>query len=89
MDVEIELRNETEKWLKKIKAERKCIVLNNEKNKDFIKNIDAYISDSEFFLKKGKLIEAFEAVIWSWAYMQIGQDFGILSNQKGNIVLTK
>ena len=66
MDVGEDLKHETEKWLKKAK----------EKRKDFpdgkhTKNIDAYISDSQHFMKKGDLVRAFEAVIWAWAWMEI------------------
>lgn len=65
------LRNETEKWLKKIKAERKKIRLKDVSKKSMIKNMDAYISDSEHFLEKGDLIRAFEAVIWSWSILEL------------------
>jgi len=42
---------------------------------DFAKN---YASDSEFFLKKGKFVEAFEAAIIAWAYIDIGFKLGLL-----------
>ena len=77
--MEIELREETEKWLSKIKEERKKIVLANSNKENFLKNIDAYISDSEHFLAKGDLIRAFEAVIWAWSQLEIGKDMGIFS----------
>lgn len=44
----------------------------------FLENISAYIRDSHYFLEKGDLIRAFEAVIWAWAWMEIGLEKDIL-----------
>ncbi len=71
-----ELRKETEKWLERIKNERKKISSGKE---DFLKNIDAYIADSEHFLANGDLIRAFEAVIWAYAWLEIGKELGMIS----------
>ena len=76
--IDKQLRDETEKWLKKIKTERKKIKLNDKSKENMLKNMDAYISDSEHFLKKGDLIHAFEAVIWSWSILELGLELGIL-----------
>ena len=70
MAIDEDLRRETEKWLAKIEEERKKIVSGDDY---IIKNIDAYISDSRHFMEKGDLIRAFEAVVWSWAYIEIGR----------------
>ena len=80
MNTEQQLKEETEKWLTKIKTERKKIRLNDKSKENMLKNIDAYISDSEHFLKKGDLIRSFEAVIWSWSIMEIGLEVGIFKN---------
>jgi len=77
--LENDLRSETEKWLKKIKAERKKIRLKDKTKANFLTNIDAYISDSEHFLKKQDLIRSFEAVIWAWAWLEIGTQMKILT----------
>lgn len=79
--MEEELMAEIRKWTDKIAEERKNIVLADNDRKDFLKNIDAYISDSAYFLEQGKLIESFEALIWSWAYVTIGKDMGILKEK--------
>ena len=76
MAVEKELETETDKWLKKIELERKKV----SGDKDFLKNIDAYISDSRYFSGKNDKVRAFEAVIWAWAYLEIGKQQGILNN---------
>ncbi len=81
MEVEENLRKEIDKWTEKLMEERKKIELVDSSRKDFLENIDAYISDSAYFLKEGKLIESFEALIWSWAYVTIGKETGILKEK--------
>ncbi len=81
MDMKEHLIQETKKWLEKIKAERENITLADSQRPEFLENIDAYISDSEFFLEHEEYIEAFEAIIWSWAYLTIGKDLGILGTR--------
>ena len=68
--VEEELRNETLKWLDKIKGRSFQGI--NETGKEFEINIKAYIRDSEYFLSKGDLVRAFECVVWAWAWYEIG-----------------
>lgn len=76
--IERRLRNETIKLLNKIKIRRKCL----EGNKTMLNNIDAYISDTSYFLKKKKFLEAFEAIIWAWAWLEILEQLGYLKKIK-------
>jgi hypothetical protein len=76
--LEEELRAEIRKWAAKLAEERKHTELAGPARMDFIKNIDAYIADSAYFLEQGKLIQSFEALIWGWAFITIGKDVGIL-----------
>ena len=69
-DTESELKAETEKWLSRIEKEMPH-VRETVKSKDFVRNIKAYISDCKHFSKEGKLVLAFEAVVWAWAWLQI------------------
>jgi hypothetical protein len=78
MAVEDGLRKETEKWLGRIEEERKKITAEKSRE-NFIRNIDAYISDSRHFLANGDLIRAFEAVIWAYAWLEIGKELGVIS----------
>lgn len=80
MEIEKKLVSETEKWKNKIEIERKKIIA-EKSDKLFLKNIDAYISDCSHFLEKKMFIEAFEAIIWAWAYLEIGTDRGILKKK--------
>lgn len=74
-DLETDLRNETLKWLGK--AEKLFDRISPRDNR-FAENISAYLSDSRHFLDNGDLIRAFEAVIWAWAWIEIGKETGIL-----------
>ena len=65
------LREETEKWLRRIKEKKAAIIIRDERAKDHIKNMEAYISDSQHFLEKGDLIRAFEAVVWAWGIIDM------------------
>ncbi len=73
-NLEIDLRAETLKWLERAEI----LFLEVSGNEQFIDNISAYISDSKYFLENGDLIRAFEAVIWAWAWMEIGIEIGVL-----------
>lgn len=74
-DLESDLKGETLKWL--VKAEELFGRI-SPKDKRFAENIAAYLSDSRHFLNNGDLIRAFEAVIWAWAWMEIGKEIGLL-----------
>ncbi len=78
MDLETSLRNETEKWLLKVKEEVKSVKLIDQKREDVLTNINAYIKDSEYFLERKDLIRAFEAVIWAWAILENSREFGVI-----------
>ncbi|MHC1688996.1 MAG: DUF357 domain-containing protein [Methanothrix sp.] len=74
MSLEVNLAAETRKWL--VKAEDLFANISGEEH--FLENISAYIRDSHYFLENGDLIRAFEAVIWAWAWMEIGLEREIL-----------
>ncbi len=72
-----DLRAETLKWL-----DRATGLFRNLAGDDrFLENISAYLSDSKYFLEMGDLIRAFEAVVWAWAWMEIGLEMGLLSEK--------
>ncbi len=75
-DLADDLRSETMKWLER--AESLFARLSGEES--FLENISAYISDSKYFLENGDLIRAFEAVIWAWAWMEIGLEINELKD---------
>ncbi len=77
-DIAEELRNETIKWLERIKDKIRHVKAVDKRGEEFLRNIEAYISDSEYFLKKEDLVRAFECVVWAWAWLEIGLNIKIL-----------
>lgn len=78
MSLEEDLRAETEKWLKRAEEARERVSPRGEEGVGFSINIEAYLSDCRYFLDQGDLIRGFEAVIWAWAWIEIGARVGIL-----------
>ncbi|KHO47731.1 MAG: hypothetical protein QT00_C0002G0391 [archaeon GW2011_AR5] len=76
--IEKDLARETEKWLKKAAAKRKKVRLIDKSKSEMLKNIDAYVSDTKHFAKKGDMIRAFEAIVWAWAWMEILEELEIV-----------
>lgn len=81
MSLEEDLKKETEKWLQRAEGDLDEIILQQAGGQRFLTNIAAYISDSRYFLERGDLIRAFEAVIWAWAWIEIGLDMGALAQK--------
>lgn len=78
MSLEEDLGAETEKWLLKAEEAAKLVSARGDAGERYLANIAAYLSDSRYFLGKGDLIRAFEAVVWAWAWIEIGEDAGFL-----------
>ncbi len=76
MDIKDLLIKETKKQIEAI--ENVKISPLSKEGKKYIENIYAYIEDSKYFLKEGKLIEAFEAIIWAWAWLEILKELGFI-----------
>lgn len=74
-DLAVELGAETEKWL--VRAEERLSRCRGDER--FLSNISAYLRDSRYFFERGDLIRAFEAVIWAWAWLEIGEELGRIS----------
>jgi hypothetical protein len=68
MEIEAAAEREVSR-INKIMPKVKAIKVEGEELISFAKN---YASDAEFFLKKSKFVEAFEAAIIAWAYVDIG-----------------
>ena len=68
-----QLEHEIDKWTGKILEELEKVKIKegDEKAKGYMKNIEAYISDSSTFKEGGKLVYSFEAIVWAWAWLSI------------------
>lgn len=78
MGIEADLRMEIEKWAKRIEEEIENVKLKDEGRKDLLANVNAYVKDSGYFLRKGDLIRSFEAIIWAWSWIDILKELGML-----------
>ena len=78
MSVDNQLKSETAKWTEKCKTAVVSLKPVGKKGEEFLTNINAYISDTQHFIDEGDLVRAFEAIIWAWAWLEIGADNGLL-----------
>lgn len=69
--------DEIKKWQRKLEAVVTDLTPTSPKTDSYFENIKAYLKDSNHFLETGDYMRAFEAVIWAWAWYEIGQNEGI------------
>lgn len=77
-EIEKNLRHETKKWSGKIGRKLERIKAANPRGREFLKNINAYVSDSAHFHDEGDLVRSFEAIVWAWAWLDIGMELELL-----------
>ncbi len=78
MDLEKELKRETEKWLGKIREEMRGAEVLDKEREGLLENIRAYVKDCNYFLGKNDLIRAFESVVWAWSWLEILKELKLL-----------
>ena len=78
MDLEKELKGETEKWLGKIREEMRGAEVLDKEREGLLENIRAYVKDCNYFLGKNDLIRAFESVVWAWSWLEILKELKLL-----------
>jgi len=69
---------EIQKQLIKLKERLKTVKAVKSEGKEFLENIKAYVNDTEYFIKKGEYVLAFESIVWAWAWFEIGERLGFL-----------
>jgi hypothetical protein len=67
-------KQEIEKWRSKINEVINEIKPVDKKSEEMLKNMKAYVSDSNFFEEKGDLVRSFESILWAWAIFEICQE---------------
>lgn len=78
MDTGRRLKSETGKWLARMEKETGKTRAPDKKGEELLENIRAYMKDSRYFLGKGDLVRAFEAVVWAWAVFETARELGAL-----------
>lgn len=73
-----DLENEIEKWSEKLDDRLENVETLNEDGRDLLENALAYREDSKHFFEEDKLIQSFEALVWAWAFIEIGERLDIL-----------
>ncbi|MFH0711098.1 MAG: DUF357 domain-containing protein [Candidatus Aenigmatarchaeota archaeon] len=72
-----ELEKETEKEIKRIDEVLKVLEVLNQDGKGILELIESYHTDSKHFFKEKKFLQAFEAAVICWAYVDVGLHVGI------------
>ncbi|MEM5792785.1 MAG: DUF357 domain-containing protein [Candidatus Aenigmatarchaeota archaeon] len=65
-----------EEWIIKLKEKLKETKPKNKKNQEFLKNINAYIFDSEHFLREGDYVKAWELISFAWGLFEAWEELG-------------
>ncbi|MCK4550512.1 MAG: DUF357 domain-containing protein [Candidatus Aenigmarchaeota archaeon] len=73
-----ELMDQTDIWYGKAAIALKKTKAIGAKGEEFLVNINAYMSDTNHFKEKKDYVRAFEAVVWAWAWIEIGKEAGFL-----------
>lgn len=80
-NTEEQLREEIKKWMEKLEKAIDQAKALSPRGVEFLTNIKAYQSDSLHFYDKGDLVRSFEALIWAFAYVEIGKEMQILTGK--------
>jgi hypothetical protein len=76
------MKDEAEKEIKKMQPVIDSLKLENKEAEELFKMIHAYFNDAKYFFEKGKYVEAFEAAVIAWAYVDAGLHLGVFSIPK-------
>lgn len=74
-----ELHQEITKWGNRLGDALASARVRQGDGEGFLRNIRAYQSDAERFLEEGDLVRSFESLVWAWAWLEIGNERGLLS----------
>ncbi|MBI2041210.1 MAG: DUF357 domain-containing protein [DPANN group archaeon] len=79
----MDIKASAEKEIKRMQEIFGKVEVNNaDKSKEFYDFAKTYFEDGKYFLKKEKFIEAFEAAVIAWAYLDAGLKLGFFSVPK-------
>lgn len=81
MGTENELQQETRKWEDKLRNRLEQVEPVDQEGEGLLENARAYHDDVEHFREQDDWIRAFEAVIWGWSWLEIGERLEKLREQ--------
>jgi len=73
------MKDEAEKEIRKMQPVMDSLELNDEKARAVFDMAKSYFNDAKYFLEKGKYLQAFEAAVISWAYVDAGIHLDVFS----------
>jgi hypothetical protein len=69
-----------EEWLEKLKEKLDKVKSTDDQGKELLKNIHAYIVDTEHFLEQGDYVKAWELISFAWGLFECGEEMKKLEN---------
>ena len=72
-----EMKKEIDAMTQKIEPLVGKIEVKDERGREMLTNMKAYISDSKHFLKTENELKSFEAIVWAWAILEICEELGV------------
>lgn len=72
---------ETEKWEEKLHDRLASITAADAEGEDLLENVRAYRDDVQHFRDEDDPVRAFEAVIWAWSWLEIGERLGHITEE--------
>lgn len=78
----MELQNEAEKELERVDEILKNVQLIKPEGKELLRICESYHEDVHGFLKEQKFLQAFEAAVICWAYIDAGIHLGVFNVPK-------
>lgn len=78
MDTEEQLKTETRKWEENLRDRIQEAAATDEEGEELLENAEAYLNDTTHFKEEDDWVRAFEAVIWGWSWLEIGERIGKL-----------
>jgi len=73
------MKEEAEKEIKKMQPIVDSLKLENKEAKELFQMTRSYFNDAKYFFEKGKFLQAFEAAVISWAYIDAGLHLGVFT----------
>ncbi len=80
--MEDRLREEILEMTQKIEPLVERVEVVDNRGIEIFTNMKSYIADSQHFLKAGNLIKSFEAILWAWAILELGEELEIFKIER-------
>ncbi|MFB6295003.1 MAG: DUF357 domain-containing protein [Candidatus Nanohaloarchaea archaeon] len=77
-DTAEQLETETEKWRDRLQDRLAQLEPVDDDGEMILENARAYLEDADHFEEDGDMVRAFEAVVWGWSWVEIGEELELL-----------